>query len=72
MVDSARNIMLEVDETVCRVCRKCLAGEVCRGNAFIRMERDESPFLDNSRCWGCMVCLPACPFGAVVRHEYGI
>lgn len=71
MVEGTRNIMLKVDETRCRVCGRCLAGEVCRGNAFIRMEKGESPFLDMSRCWGCMVCVSACPFGAVVRHEYG-
>ncbi len=49
---------------------RCLAGKVCRANAFRRFDRDESPFLDMSRCWGCMDCIPACPYGAVVRHEY--
>ena len=71
MIDGTRNIMLKVDDDLCQVCSPCLAGDVCRGNAFHRFERHESPFLDMSRCWGCMDCVPACPFEAVVRHEYG-
>lgn len=63
--------MLKVDDDRCRVCKDCLAGNVCRGNAFIRFDRHDSPFLDMSRCWGCLDCVPACPFDAVVRHEYG-
>lgn len=70
MAEGTRSVMLKVDDAVCRVCGKCLASESCRGNAFIRLERGESPFLDNSRCWGCMVCMTACPFGAVVVHDY--
>ena len=70
MVEGTRKYMLKVDEMVCRSCGRCMASEVCRGNAFIRMERDESPFLDNSRCWGCLVCMSACPFGAVVVHDH--
>jgi Fe-S-cluster-containing hydrogenase component 2 len=23
-----------------------------------------------SRCWGCLICLSACPFDAVVKHSY--
>ena len=71
MVDGTRNIMLKVDDDLCQACSPCLAGDVCRGNAFRRFDRDESPFLDMSRCWGCMDCVPVCPFEAVVRHEYG-
>lgn len=70
MVDGTRNIMLKVDDDLCQACNPCLAGEVCRGNAFRRFERHESPFLDMSRCWGCMICIPACPFGAVVVRKY--
>ena len=67
---TARNIMLVVDDDVCQACKRCLAGDVCRGNAFRRIDRDEAPFIDMSRCWGCMECVMACPNGAVIRHEY--
>lgn len=62
-------VMLEVDDKVCHVCRKCLARDVCRGKAIRIIDRGEAPFLDMSRCWGCMDCLVACPFGAIIRHE---
>lgn len=58
---------LVVDDKACHRCGKCLAGDVCRGNAFIRFDRDDSPFIDMSRCWGCLVCVMTCPFEAVER-----
>lgn len=60
---------LVVDEDVCRRCRRCVAGDLCRGNAFVRFDVEESPFIDMSRCWGCLACTLNCPFGAVVRVE---
>ena len=65
---TATNITLQVDEGACRACEECAAGAVCRGNAFRRFEREETPFLDMSRCWGCLDCVPACPYGAVVQR----
>ena len=70
MVEGTRSIMLKVNDDLCQACEKCLANEVCKGKAFRRFERDENPFLDMSRCWGCMDCIPACPFEAVVQHSY--
>ncbi len=66
---TARNaIMLKIDETRCRVCGQCLARSVCRGSAIRVIDPGEAPFIDMSRCWGCLVCMQACPFEAVVRH----
>ncbi len=62
-------LVLSIDETRCQVCGECLARQSCRGSAIRFVDRGEPPFLDMSRCWGCLVCLAACPFGAVVRHE---
>jgi Fe-S-cluster-containing hydrogenase component 2 len=61
---------LLIDETACHCCRRCLAAEVCKGHAFLTFDADESPFIDMSRCWGCLKCVTACPFGAVVRVDY--
>jgi len=69
-VGTARTIMLKVEDDLCQACKNCLAGEICRGNAFRRFDREETPFIDMSRCWGCMECIPECPFDAVVRHSY--
>lgn len=62
---------LVIDETACRLCRRCMAGDICRGKAFVRFDREDSPFVDMSRCWGCLSCLTTCPFGAVVKVSYG-
>jgi Pyruvate/2-oxoacid:ferredoxin oxidoreductase delta subunit len=67
----ARNILLVVDDDLCLACDPCNAGSVCRGKAFRRFERSENPFIDMSRCWGCMECIVECPHRAVVRHTYG-
>ena len=69
-MEGTRKYMLKVDDHLCHACRVCLAKNVCRGNAFIRFEHDEAPFLDMSRCWGCLDCMPVCPFDAVIRHDY--
>ena len=69
-VGTARNsVMLEIDEEKCHACGKCQAKIVCRGKAIRVIDRGEPPFLDSTRCWGCMVCIPACPFEAIVRHD---
>jgi Fe-S-cluster-containing hydrogenase component 2 len=67
---TARTVMLEVDDSLCRACKRCPASVVCRANAFLRFDRRDIPFIDMSRCWGCWECIPACPFDAVVRHRY--
>ncbi len=62
---------LTIDDDTCRHCRRCMAGDACRANAFVRFEYDDSPFIDMSRCWGCLICTSVCPFGAVRREDYG-
>jgi MinD superfamily P-loop ATPase len=54
-----------VDE-LCLACRKCQAREVCRTKAILQIDRDEAPFIDPSRCYGCRACIPVCPAGAIV------
>jgi Fe-S-cluster-containing hydrogenase component 2 len=61
-----REIHLQIDAEHCRACRRCLAAEVCKVRAIVRLDRDDSPFLDTSRCYDCRLCVLACPFKAVV------
>lgn len=49
----------------CRACRKCLARDVCRPKAILRVDHDEPPFVDPRRCLGCRACVVACPFEAL-------
>lgn len=55
----------QVNDVTCHLCRRCLAASTCRGQAFIRFGRDEAPYIDPAQCRGCLICMPACPFGAV-------
>jgi MinD superfamily P-loop ATPase len=63
----ATSIPHVVDE-LCQVCGKCLARKVCRTKAILQIDRDEPPFIDASLCYGCRVCIPACPHGAIVLN----
>ncbi len=58
---------LQIDDEACRRCGRCPAAKVCRGNAFRILDPGDGPFIDMSRCWGCLLCLPACPFDAVQK-----
>ena len=60
-----REIRLRIDDERCRACRHCLAAQVCKVRAIVRLDPDEPPFLDVSRCYDCRLCLSACPFGAI-------
>lgn len=62
-------IGLRIDSTRCHVCGACLAKAACRGKAIRMIDRGEAPFVDAVRCRGCLICIPACPFGAVVRSD---
>jgi MinD superfamily P-loop ATPase len=50
----------------CQACAKCVARRACRVKALVALDPGEAPFVDGSLCYGCLVCLPACPFGAIV------
>lgn len=62
---------LQVDDALCHTCRRCLGAEVCRGNAFWLLDPEDGPFIDMSRCWGCLKCMVTCPFEAIVKIDYG-
>ncbi len=63
------NITLYIDGERCHICGKCLAKQVCKGRAIHIIDRGEMPFLDSGRCWGCLTCITACPFHAIVRYN---
>ncbi len=54
-----------VDPERCHTCLKCQVRPVCRPRALVQIEPGELPVIEMDRCRGCLVCVPACPFGAV-------
>ncbi|MGC8781148.1 MAG: ATP-binding protein [Anaerolineae bacterium] len=57
--------ILHIDPDACHTCAACRARQACKTRAIIQIERGDLPAIDAGRCRGCMVCIPACPFGAV-------
>ncbi len=62
-------IILKIDDDICQACRRCLGARVCPTGAIRKIDPDEPPFVDHTLCRGCMVCMDACPIGAIVRHQ---
>ncbi len=60
-----RTAPLRLNTELCHACRRCLAREVCKVKAIMRIDPDDAPFIDLSRCYDCRVCIPVCPFGAI-------
>jgi Fe-S-cluster-containing hydrogenase component 2 len=36
---------------------------------LVQLDPDEPPFIDGSRCYGCDLCIAACPFGAIGLNQ---
>lgn len=60
-----REIRIQLQTENCRACRRCLAAEVCKVRAIMRIDDDEPPYIDIERCYDCRLCIPVCPFGAL-------
>ncbi len=60
-----REIRIQIQTENCRACRRCLAAEICKVRAIMRIDDDEPPYIDIERCYDCRLCIPACPFGAL-------
>jgi len=56
-----------VDER-CAACRKCVARQSCKSKAIVQLDPGEPPFIDASRCYGCHLCLAACPHDAITLN----
>jgi len=56
-----------VDER-CLECQKCAARRVCKSKAIVQLDPGEAPMIDAARCFGCQVCVDACPARAIVAR----
>lgn len=67
LLGAAVRPILRVDTYTCHTCSDCQARLVCRTRAIVQYERGDLPAIDASRCLGCLICILACPFGAVQK-----
>ncbi len=61
--------ILQIDRCSCQTCARCQARQVCKPRAIVQLEPGDLPIVDATRCRSCLVCIPACPFGAVRRTD---
>ncbi len=62
-----REIHIKIEAEKCQVCQPCLAAEACKVRAIVKIDPDEPPFVDLERCYDCRLCIPACPYEAIVQ-----
>jgi Pyruvate/2-oxoacid:ferredoxin oxidoreductase delta subunit len=56
---------LFIDYALCLNCNRCLAQKACTVKAIIRIDKDEPPFIDPHRCYGCLICVSECAASAI-------
>ncbi len=58
-----RDYVPRIDDTACRVCRKC--EEICPAAAIALAKEDKRMAVDEKRCIDCQRCMDACPENAI-------
>lgn len=58
-----REYLPDIDDTACRVCRKC--EEICPAGAVALVREKKKMAVDAKRCIDCQRCMDACPEGAI-------
>ncbi len=65
--DQHNNGQPEVDEDLCRGCRKCQ--KECANNGLVFDEEAKKMHVDTAKCVGCGRCIGACNFDAIAFHS---
>lgn len=69
-MNSLRTVVTpRIDYERCQVCGRCVAARECKFKAIVRIDRDEPPAIDASRCGGCATCAQYCPFEAILASR---
>lgn len=52
------------------MCEPCQARQACNTRAIVRLDPDEPPYIDPSRCTGCVKCVVACIYAAISTENH--
>ena len=58
-------LVTEIDWAICQACEPCEARLVCKTRAIVKIDVDEPPYIELSRCTNCGLCVLACVSGAI-------
>ena len=50
---------------MCMACDRCVTRRVCKSKAIVQIDPSEAPMINAARCFGCQVCVDACPAHAI-------
>lgn len=59
----------EICTDLCMTCDPCSAGKACRTRAIVKLDADEPPYVEVSRCNRCGKCVLSCCCGAIVMRN---
>ena len=62
-------MILQVDPQRCKRCQTCKLEEGCLAQVVERPNPNESPVIDEERCYSCGLCTLMCRHGAVVDKQ---
>ena len=62
-------LLPEIDWDICQSCNPCEAHSVCKTRAIIKIDYDEPPYIEVSRCTSCGQCVIACLYSAIIMKN---
>lgn len=54
-----------IDWEICESCYPCEARRSCKTRAIIKIDQDEPPYIELSRCTRCGDCVLSCLYSAI-------
>ncbi len=55
----------EIDWEICQSCHPCEASLSCKTRAIIKIDFDDPPYIELSRCTSCGDCVLSCLYNAI-------
>jgi MinD superfamily P-loop ATPase len=59
-------ILPVINWELCQNCNPCHARLACNTRAIVKIELDELPYIEPTRCNGCAKCVRSCSYAAIL------